>query len=125
MNERIGRLWIDALRSGKYEQGFGALNRNGKFCCLGVLCEVAIAEGIKLEVGNRSHPSDDATEFVYYDGRNAALPIAVREWAEMYSEIGIIDLSVEPKQILVVINDSRNVDFNEIADVIERNIKFL
>ena len=33
--------WIAALRSGKYKQGKGALQRNESFCCLGVLCEVA------------------------------------------------------------------------------------
>lgn len=32
--------WTDALRSGKYEQGQDYLCRDGKFCCLGVLCEI-------------------------------------------------------------------------------------
>lgn len=32
--------WIAALRSGKYPQGIGSLNRDGRYCCLGVLCEV-------------------------------------------------------------------------------------
>ena len=33
-------LWIEALRSGKYEQGVGGLARDNKFCCLGIACEV-------------------------------------------------------------------------------------
>lgn len=29
--------WIEALRSGRYEQGRGHMEHNGTFCCLGVL----------------------------------------------------------------------------------------
>ena len=32
--------WIEALRSGKYEQGIMALCRNNKFCCMGVLADI-------------------------------------------------------------------------------------
>jgi hypothetical protein len=32
--------WVKALRSGDYEQGQEYLCRGGKFCCLGVLCEI-------------------------------------------------------------------------------------
>lgn len=37
----IKAKWIKALRSGKFEQGSGALRREGKYCCLGVLAEVS------------------------------------------------------------------------------------
>jgi hypothetical protein len=38
----LKQRWLDALRSGKYKQGKGAL-RTGKdhFCCLGVLCDIS------------------------------------------------------------------------------------
>src|SRR2546428_66571 len=47
--------WVDALLSGKYKQTEGVLcsvSDKGKlsFCCLGVACEVAIANGVKLNV---------------------------------------------------------------------------
>ena len=32
--------WVEALRSGKYKQGRQYLNQDGKYCCLGVACEV-------------------------------------------------------------------------------------
>ena len=32
--------WVAALRSGKYQQGFGSLNINGNYCCLGVLADI-------------------------------------------------------------------------------------
>ena len=34
------KAWVDALRSGKYEQGKEILKRDGKYCCLGVLCDI-------------------------------------------------------------------------------------
>lgn len=37
MDSKIKEQWVAALRSGKYKQGTGYLNRDGKFCCLGVL----------------------------------------------------------------------------------------
>ena len=34
-------IWAEALRSGKYKQGHGALRSDGdKFCCLGVACDL-------------------------------------------------------------------------------------
>ena len=41
MNQEIKKKWVEALLSGKYKQGFGALCWQGKYCCLGVLREVA------------------------------------------------------------------------------------
>ena len=51
MNPRIKDLWVKALQSGKYRQGQLRLIREQKtygteHCCLGVLCELALAEGV-------------------------------------------------------------------------------
>jgi len=40
MDQKLKKLWISALSSGKFEKGKGSLNRENKFCCLGVLCEI-------------------------------------------------------------------------------------
>ena len=42
MNKEIKAEWVKALRSGEYKQGGGALHRGDHFCCLGVLCDIAI-----------------------------------------------------------------------------------
>lgn len=34
----FGKAWVASLRSGIYEQTEGTLERDGRFCCLGVLC---------------------------------------------------------------------------------------
>lgn len=43
---KVAKKWIAALRSRKYKQGNGQLLENGKHCCLGVLCELAVKEGV-------------------------------------------------------------------------------
>lgn len=40
MTPEFKALWIEALRSGKYKQGRGALRRGDTFCCLGVACDL-------------------------------------------------------------------------------------
>lgn len=51
MNIEIRDEWADALESGEYEQGFGRLNFDGKFCCLGVLSELLVKRGVLQRVG--------------------------------------------------------------------------
>jgi len=45
MNPEVKKLWVDALRSGEYKQGYKDLfkidsNGNKSYCCLGVLTEL-------------------------------------------------------------------------------------
>ena len=45
MNKTLKDRWIKALRSGEYKQARKTLRRrNGRFCCLGVLCDIQGAE---------------------------------------------------------------------------------
>lgn len=53
MTKELKQKWIDALRGGEYEQGYGALKDKDKYCCLGVLCQVG---GIKLNSGVGLNP---------------------------------------------------------------------
>ena len=47
MKAEIKKLWTDALRSGEYKQGYGMLrSKEDEFCCLGVLCELAVKAGV-------------------------------------------------------------------------------
>ena len=46
MKKNIMKRWVSALRSGEFKQGKGALEAKGKHCCLGVLCELALVEGV-------------------------------------------------------------------------------
>lgn len=45
MNKEVARKWVEALRSGKYQQASGALRRaSGGMCCVGVLCDLYVRE---------------------------------------------------------------------------------
>lgn len=41
MDSKLKAKWVKALLSGNYEQGTGAMFNDSKYCCLGVLCDVA------------------------------------------------------------------------------------
>ena len=45
MTPEFKALWIEALRSGKYEQCRGALRKGDTFCCLGVACDLIDKDG--------------------------------------------------------------------------------
>ena len=110
MKAEIARTWVEALRSGDYEQGRRALNRDGKYCCLGVLCELAVAEGV-IEAPERLPKGDMA-----YAGCNTYLPQAVCEWAGIDSPYGKVYKG--SKTHLATLNDEY-FSFNQIADIID------
>jgi hypothetical protein len=41
MDAELKRKWVEALRSGTYHQAVGFLRNEDRFCCLGVLCQIA------------------------------------------------------------------------------------
>jgi hypothetical protein len=74
----VKRQFITALRSGTYAQGRGKLRTpskdNDKWCCLGVLCDLAIRDNVPVEVLRRERN-------VAYDMAAHIPPVAVVEWA--------------------------------------------
>ena len=86
--------FIDALVYGGYEQCSGKLCESGKYCCLGVACEVAIKNGVELNVVNVDptpclcgavHGDEDGTGKTY-DGETGILPPAVAAWLGLEDE---------------------------------------
>lgn len=118
MNAQVKERWLAALRSGKYKQTKGALNRgDNHYCCLGVLCELAIEEGVVLgwvdTVGKTLDKSLGIISVVGGDVESAILPKAVVEWA------GLPESNPTAGECLAEANDYGR-DFNYIADLIER-----
>lgn len=116
MKKRIADKLVEALRSGKYEQGKGQLKKDNKFCCLGVLCDISK----KSEWDYNS--ASKATE---YDDEEGLPPDNVIKWAGLNSRNGMLsslDIS------LVALNDGNitpPLTFDEIADIIQINYKEL
>lgn len=45
MDPEVKKEWIAALRKGDKPQGRSWLERDGQFCCLGILCGIAVERG--------------------------------------------------------------------------------
>ena len=117
MKKEIADKWIKALRSGKYKQGRGRLNYHDKeLCCLGVLCEVALSEG--LDISKELETDADGTLSVYsYDENPHYLPESIIKWADIKPCDNDRSFLAE----MVSMNDDQDSTFHEIAELIGKN----
>lgn len=102
------RLWVEALRSGKYQQAQGALHDAGGFCCLGVACDIS-----RLGSWERSGADEDRFYLVDDDLEDSVLPIAVQRWLGLRAPGGEAQA-----YMLWHLNDNGET-FAAIADIIE------
>lgn len=78
MNRAALTAWVQALRSGSYEQGKGRLaSHDDKFCCLGVLCEVAVEDGLTVT------KTMSAGNTIRYDRAADYPPLSVIAWLDV------------------------------------------
>jgi hypothetical protein len=122
------KLWIDALRSGKFEQGQGNLaSRDGevvKYCCLGVACEVAVKDGLDLEgrwgrpIGNEVEEWVE-TDHKFYDSEDLLLPPAVQDWLGIPGSTTVEVMLNGIEESVIDLNDNMDRDFGQIADALE------
>lgn len=131
--ERLA-LWVQALRSGKYEQGTGALEysiRHSEYpqkvvtthCCLGVACRVAIDNGLRVEFRNFA----GTTEFLCEDGRPGSvwtsghMPERVAEWFGLpaLTPISTNVILTDEAITATIANDQERWTFEQIADALE------
>jgi hypothetical protein len=126
MHDNIRKQWVDKLRSGEYPQGTGNLRSNDNFCCLGVLCELAVEQNV---IGPAILAEGSESLYVYVDEKaedeyDAWLPPAVKKWAGLQtSEVLLakpqpIPSHVAPAKSLTSMNDN-GATFAQIADFIE------
>lgn len=114
------KKWVKALRSGKYKQTkyqLCELASKGKpkgFCCLGVACELAIKDGVKLTIGVDENDRSIRT----YSDRASSLPNVVADWLGLNDDLGGFDLRIEEQDCLAELND-KGLSFKQIAKVIE------
>lgn len=112
--------WVAALRSGKYKQGVGGLRRDDRFCCLGVLCEIAEVPSFET-VGAVTYYTYAFNEHIhgisYIPDR--FVPSIISD-LDLLKTIRKDDGNLnELMGQLMTMNDSGNYSFNEIADFIE------
>lgn len=88
MDQRVKTLWVTALRSGEYEQGRHTLRKGDQFCCLGVLCDLAVKEGvIPAPVAGLS--VDDRQVWTYGEA-DTLLPHEVVAWAQLFQSDPVV-----------------------------------
>ena len=140
MNIHIKAEWLARLRSGTIEQGKNVLrSEDEKYCCLGVLCEMAVEAGI-IEPPlppTEDYTADNDTEIRGYlyaadtegDDEDACvderwymkhyLPEAVQEWAGLLDKRGDLAKREINGDSLAQLNDA-GMSFADIADIIEK-----
>lgn len=113
MKRDIAEQWAKALESGEYKQGLNYLHseKDGehKFCCLGVLCELALKAGVKMKT-RKVFKTEPATE---YNRERFYIPGEVQAWAGMKYGDGVYN----DFECLIKDNDT-GTPFPEIAKII-------
>lgn len=125
MNEEVKAKWVDRLINGGLPQGTGYLRtEHGEYCCLGVLCEIAVEEGVIPEPieHNTVHSGYVFKYGTPEDRDHMELPSAVQNWAGLTQADPIVRVGGDPNtDSLAMINDS-GATFEEIADIIEEKL---
>jgi len=112
VNAELKAKWLEALRSGKYDQISGQLRVGNCFCCLGVLCDIANPKGWDDEEWNDVVGEED--------GEDYGVTRCVSELPDRFrSRIG---MTFEHQERLVRMNDDERKSFSQIADYIEAKL---
>jgi len=104
MNKNWADRWVDALRSGKYQQTTGTLHNGKGYCCLGVLCDVVGEEFVRVGT------------FYLCLGSKATLPDNICKMVDLKYDLGEYDWG---QHSLASDNDG-GATFEEIANFIEK-----
>ena len=144
MKPEIKQAWVEALRSGEYTQGLQQLTANNRFCCLGVLCDIARKCGV---VELREGKDIQGIERLFYGtteehniphkpnadlgAKYEVLPKSVMEWSGLdvnNPELNIQDDDEDwrnngPYPVpMAELNDELGYGFNRLANLIEKQL---
>jgi hypothetical protein len=121
--------WLEALRSGKYQQGREYLhkvdsNNNNYYCCLGVACVIS-----DRVIAQTSEPSFRGNMIVAYDHQTDTLPSKVKlelglstnlgEFIQNEDTIAITKLGVRGVETSLAALNDNGATFEQIAQIIE------
>lgn len=138
MNPEVKAKWLERLRSGTIPQIAGRLgNTEGGRCCLGVLCDIAVEEGVIPEAvldpvsGYYRYGNPNGLPLGVFDTNGtstATLPVGVQTWAGVRGKELELPVPVNfnpernPAKVITLLNDAAGYTFPQIADVIEEQL---
>lgn len=105
MNKDIQARWTARLREHPELQGKGYLRKGDKRCCLGVLCDIAVEDGVITA-------EQDASGVWYYDGASGLLPHSIQRWAGLGSSNPVFS----PDGYAVTLNEDGQRDYFSLAN---------
>lgn len=110
MDAQLKAKWVEALRSGDYQQGMNYLRRGNSFCCLGVLCDIS-------QRGDWTRDEEDPVPgtMKYKVGNNASCQYL--SWA-LRNDYGLDGFFLEE----VMKRNDEGDKFSAIADYIEARL---
>jgi hypothetical protein len=132
MKKEIAERWVAALRSGEYKQTKNILGRvdgdEKYYCCLGVLCELAVEDGIIPPASIGHDECQDTDDLLVFDGNDKEPGRDVIEWAGMRSRAGVYrqdgstTISGDTDRGCLASDNDSGKSFAEIANIIEREV---
>lgn len=132
MNPQVKEMWVNALRSGEYNQATGKLKTPQGFCCLGVLTDLYVKEKNQEWILQSNNPEViDPEDYYTFQQTDDFLPTSVSNWAGLNTNCPEVmvendyceeysDDEYVPKE-LSDLNDN-GASFIEIADLIESQL---
>lgn len=103
------KLWVEALRSGKYTQATERLRKDGGMCCLGVACDIS---------GLGAWDDSGDYHIANYAPATTILPPGVRDWLGLGDSGSRFYTASGATRQLSAMNDG-GATFEVIADLIE------
>jgi hypothetical protein len=111
-------MWVNALRSGEYNQTKERLRKGENFCCLGVLCDLHFVEVGELGWLEATSNYDDHYK---YHGFSGELPDVVLSWSGLERSNPYLDYENEARMISEL-NDDYDLSFEQLAQLIEEQL---
>ena len=120
------KIWVEALRSGKYKQGYGRLRVSMEhmqsedgFCCLGVACDLYQQHEETYLGWKKNDVQEEGGIYWAFSHVTGSLPLEVMRWLGLSSVDGALASSkARVAPTLSYLND-KGESFEGIADVIE------
>ena len=112
MNPIIKDMWVKALKSGEFKQGTEFLERDGKYCALGILSLLSLVEG--------QCTYNQVDGLGRFDNKRYTLSYNTLTWAGMDLENFKAEVIYEGELTSIADLNDRGLSFQKLAQIIER-----